>query len=93
MATQHFLPKGRRCELRHELYSCSSYSDAIATAFANESIKPVEAYIMIMICFGFYFTVLSSLGIRIFFLDPEKLTLFLDEVKETIEPWLINGMK
>jgi hypothetical protein len=66
---------------------------AIAAAFASESIKPVEAYIMIMICFGFYFTVLSSLGIRIFFLDPEKLALFLGEVKETLEPWLTNGTK
>jgi hypothetical protein len=66
---------------------------AIAVAFANDSIKPVEAYIMFMTCFGFYFTVLSSLGIRIFFLDPEKLALFLSEVKEKVEPWLINGTK
>jgi hypothetical protein len=66
---------------------------AIAVAFANDSIKPVETYIMFMTCFGFYFTVLSSLDIRIFFLDPEKLALFLSEVKETVEPWLINGTK
>lgn len=66
---------------------------AIATVFARDSIKPVEAYIMFMTCFGFYFTVLSSLGIRIFFLDPEKLALFLREVKETLEPWLTKGTK
>lgn len=50
---------------------------AVTVAVSANAIQPVEAYIMVMICFGFVLTVLSVFGIRIFLLNPASLTLFM----------------
>lgn len=44
---------------------------AIAVAMLSSALKPAEAYIMFSICYGFFFTVLTFLGIRIHFLEFE----------------------
>ncbi|KAF2489232.1 hypothetical protein BU16DRAFT_567413 [Lophium mytilinum] len=46
---------------------------AVIQAAHQKSIKPVEAHLMLQICFGFYFTVLSILGIRLQLLGPGRL--------------------
>ncbi|KAF4537465.1 uncharacterized protein LTHEOB_1656 [Lasiodiplodia theobromae] len=53
----------------------------ISVAVANDAIRPVEAYVMLHICFGFIFTVLSLLGVRVYFLTPRTLSEFLCHVR------------
>lgn len=43
---------------------------AIITSIASDRIRPVEVYVMLLICFGYFSTVLSLLGIRLRFLTP-----------------------
>lgn len=49
----------------------------ISVAAVNDAIQPIEAYVMLHVCFGFIFTVLSLLGVRVYFLTPTSLSNFL----------------
>lgn len=46
---------------------------AIITSIVGDRIKPVEVYVMLLICFGYFFTVLSFLGIRLYLLTPASI--------------------
>lgn len=56
---------------------------AIATSIASDLIKPVEVYVMLLICFGFFFTVLSFLGIRLYFLTPASIAKTIEGVRRS----------
>jgi len=60
---------------------------ALTTATAQNTIQPTEAYIMLLICFGYFFTVLSFLGVRVYWSHPAELSLFLQHIKPTREFW------
>lgn len=64
---------------------------SMTVSVQSQEIKPVEAYIMILICFGFSLTVMSSLGIRLFFLRPSSLSLFVTTFRERV-PKVINSV-
>jgi hypothetical protein len=49
---------------------------ALTLALAVHSLQPVEAYIMTLLSTGFIFSVLSFLGIRLYFLQPTALRTF-----------------
>ena len=42
---------------------------AVFVSLGNNTIQPIEAYIMLLFCFGFFYTVLSHLGIRLYLMD------------------------
>ena len=60
---------------------------AIATSIASDLIKPVEVYVMLLICFGFFFTVLSFLGIRLYFLTPASIAKTIKGVRRSWVSW------
>src|SRR5947207_9155806 len=54
---------------------------AIIQAAASGGIRPVEAFIMIQICFGYLFTVLSILGLRLQLLGHRRLARLAESFK------------
>lgn len=60
---------------------------AIATSIASDNIKPVEVYVMLLICFGFYFTVLSFLGVRLYFMTPASIAKMFKKVRRSWVEW------
>jgi hypothetical protein len=53
---------------------------AMITATSSNEIKPVEVYLMLLICSGYFFTVLSFLGLRMHFSSPKRLARFIQRM-------------
>ena len=60
---------------------------AIVTSIASGNIKPVEVYVMLLICFGFFFTVLSFLGIRLYFLTAASIAKMFKRAWTSLNSW------
>lgn len=60
---------------------------AIITSIASDRIKPVEVYVMLLICLGYFFTVLSFLGIRLYFLKTASTAKAINEFKGWRVSW------
>jgi len=56
---------------------------AMISATARHDIKPIESYIMLLICFGYFFTILSLFGVRVQFANPKDLSKLLSRLKPT----------
>ena len=54
---------------------------AMLSATARDDIKPIESYIMLLICFGYFFTVLSIFGLRVHFANPNELSKLLHRLR------------
>jgi hypothetical protein len=58
---------------------------AVAVVASQDNIQPVEVYIMLLLGSGFAFTVLSSsMGIRLYFLQPSSLARFLHGMETSV---------
>lgn len=63
---------------------------AVVQAAASDSIRPVEAFIMIQICFGFLFTILSIFGLRLQFLGRMRLARLVASVQDLKESMIVK---
>lgn len=59
---------------------------ATTVALAGGGIQPVEAYIMLLLSYGFVFTVLSFLGLRLYLLQPSSTR----QLRETLWATIIS---
>lgn len=53
---------------------------AFAVALGNGSLRLVEAYVMILLSGGFFFTAVSFLGLRLYFLQPWTTRIFRESM-------------
>ena len=54
----------------------------VAATSGEDPFRPVEAYILIQVCFGYLFTVLSVLGLRLQCMTPTRLAQLLDHLNK-----------
>jgi hypothetical protein len=62
------------------------FAIAIATivAIQSDATRPIEIYIMLQITIGFFATSLSTMGVRFYFLSPDRLAQLLDGLQNSI---------
>ena len=53
-----------------------------AAAIAGDDIRPIEVYIMLLICYGYFMTVLNMFGFRIRLLSPVHLPKLMKTLEE-----------
>ena len=54
----------------------------VAATSGEDPFRPVEAYILVQICFGYLLTVLSVLGLRLQCMTPTRLAQLLDHLNQ-----------
>lgn len=57
----------------YEVNSAFVFAVVIATIVARDTSRPIETYIMLQIAIGFFVTTLSTFGVRVQLLTPNKL--------------------
>ena len=62
------------------------FAITIATIVASRSdaMQPIEIYIMLQIIIGFFVTSLSTMGMRFYFLSPDRLSQLIDRLQNSL---------